>query len=195
MTKRHSPSADRNKGPILEVLRTVLPDTGLVLEVASGPGQHAAFFADVFAGLLWQPTDVDPEAIASIEAYRKDSALDNLLAPVVLDVEKPWPIDRADAVLCINMIHISPWSCSVALFQGAARILPAGAPLITYGPYRIDGQHTAPSNAAFEARLQSREPSWAVRDIGALQEIATGFELEQRVAMPANNFTLIWRRL
>ncbi len=191
--RRHAPAAERNRDPILSVLGRVLPTQGRVLEIASGTGQHVVHFARKLPHLSWQPTDLDAEALASIRAYVADAKLPNLLPPLPLDVRDPWP--DADAVVCINMIHISPLSATEALFRGAGK-LPPGAPLVTYGPYTIDGEHTAPSNAAFDASLRARNPEWGVRDLSDLQDLAqrNGLALEERVAMPANNFTLVWRR-
>lgn len=197
MAKRFAPAAERNRGPIVEVLRRVLPPSGLVLEVASGTGQHAAFFAEQLPSLRWQPSDAAEGALQSIRSWVDEERFDNLMSPLELDVcSAQWPIDEADAVLCINMIHISPWEATEALFEGAGKLLAAGAPLVTYGPYRVHGAHTAPSNAAFDLDLRSRDPRWGVRDIDALAELArgTGFVLEERVGMPANNMTLVWVR-
>jgi SAM-dependent methyltransferase len=197
MAKGFAPAAERNREPILDVLRRVLPKSGTVLEIASGTGQHAVFFAEHLPALRWQPSDPSPDALQSIESWVTEAARENLLRPLALDVSSPtWPIASADAALCINMIHISAWESSVALFEGAGRILSEDAPLITYGPYRVRGKHTALSNAAFDESLRSRNPRWGVRDIDALEVIArgAGFALEERVAMPANNMTLIWRR-
>jgi hypothetical protein len=197
MAKGFAPAAERNRQPILDVLRRVLPPAGLVLEVASGTGQHAIFFSERLPALQWQPTDASPEALQSIGACVDDAARDNLLAPLDLDVRSPqWPISQADALLCINMIHISPWEATEALFQGASQLLEVGAPLITYGPYRLHGEHTAPSNAAFDQSLRSRNAGWGVRDIDDLRDLGgrTGFVLEERVGMPANNMILVWTR-
>lgn len=191
--KREAPAAHRNREPIREVLARVLPAGGTVLEIAAGSGEHAVHFARAFPSLTWQPSDPDPSARSSISAWRDEGRLPNLAAPLELDVMVPWPIDRADAVVCINMIHISPWEASIALFEGAARILAPGALLFTYGPYRIDGA-TAPSNEAFDQSLRSRDPRWGVREVQDLKIAATGFELTETVAMPANNHSLIWRR-
>ena len=194
--KRHAPAAERNRVPLLEVLRRVLADRRDVLEIASGTGQHAVFFARELPRLRWQPSDRDPDALASIEAWSAEAALPNLAAARALDVGAlPWPVERADAVVCINLVHIAPWSAAVALFEGAARLLSAAAPLVSYGPYRFGGR-TAPSNDAFDASLRAQDPSWGVRDVDALSALArrTGFELEEIVPMPANNHTLVWRR-
>lgn len=197
MAKRFAPAAERNRSPILEVLRGVLPSEGLVLEIASGTGQHAAFFARHLPSLRWQPSDREGEALGSIRAWVAEEARDNLLEPLELDVVgEPWPIGTADAVLCINMIHVSPWETTEALFRGASTLLAAGSPLVTYGPYRREGRHTAPSNAAFDESLRARDPRWGVRDVEQLRELGkrVGFELESAVEMPANNLTLVWRR-
>jgi SAM-dependent methyltransferase len=197
MAKGFAPAAERNRQPILDVLRRVLPPRGLVLEVASGTGQHAVFFSERLPTLRWQPSDVSPVALQSIGAWVAEVDRSNLLAPIELDVRWPrWPLANADAVLSINMIHITDWETSEALFEGARKLLGPGAPLITYGPYRLHGEHTAPSNAAFDESLRSRNPGWGVRDIDELTELAdrTGFTLEERVQLPANNMTLVWTR-
>lgn len=197
MAKGFAPAAERNRQPILDVLRRVLPSSGLVLEVASGTGQHARFFAERLPDLHWQPSDASPEALQSIRAWVDESAGENLRAPVELDVRWPtWPVNGAAAVICINMIHISPWESTEALFRGAAALLEGGGPLVTYGPYRLHGTHTAPSNAAFDESLRSRNPGWGVRDIDELTELAarTGFSLAAQFDMPANNMTLHWQR-
>jgi len=198
MAKGFAPAAERNRKPILEVLRRVLPTEGVVLEIASGTGQHAAYFAQQLPSLRWQPTEVSAEGIQSIAAWVDEAGRDNLLPPLELDVRRAkWPISGADALLCINMIHICPWETTEALFCGAQTLLEPGSLLITYGPYRLHGQHTAPSNAAFDENLRSRDPRWGVRDIDELTELArgTGLSLEERVQMPANNMTLVWRRI
>ena len=195
--KQHAPAAERNREPIAAVLREVLPESGLVLEVASGTGQHAAWFAAAFPNLDWQPSDPDPESLESIAAWREDADLPNLRAPVRLDAEAwPWPVERADAILCINMVHISPWSATVGLLRGAEALLPAGAPLILYGPYRRAAVPTAPSNEAFDRSLQSRNADWGLRDQEAVLATAAGFGLryERLFEMPANNLTIVCRR-
>ena len=194
--RRHAPATERNRAPVLEVLRRVLPQ-GLVLEVASGTGQHAVAFAEALPGLTWQPSDPDPALRASARAWAAtaSAALPNLRDPLDLDAgAADWPIDRADAVVCINMIHIAPWTAALGLFAGAARLLPAGAPLLLYGPFRRDGQHTAPSNAEFDASLKARNPAWGVRDLGAVERAAGAFTLAEVVEMPANNLTVVLRR-
>lgn len=195
--KHHASATARNREPIREVLARELPGTGLVLEIASGSGEHAVAFARAFPGIEWQPSDPDPTALASIAAWRDEEALPNLLAPVQLDVTKvPWPIERADAIVCINMVHIAPWEAAVALFAGAGRLLAPGALLYLYGPYRFGGV-TAPSNEVFDQSLRSRDPRWGVRDVRDLGAVATeqGFALRGAVAMPANNHSLLFRRV
>lgn len=198
MAKGFAPAAERNRQPILDVLRRVLPPNGLVLEIASGTGQHAIFFAEHLSHLSWQPSDASDDALRSIRAWVEYSARENLLPPIELDVCWPrWPIPRADALLCVNMIHISPWETTERLFEGASVLLESGSPLVTYGPYRLHGEHSAPSNAAFDESLRSRNPRWGIRDIDQLRGLAerTGFELRDSVPMPANNMTLVWARV
>jgi len=195
--KQVAPAAERNAEPIRAVLARVLPADGLVLEVASGTGQHAAHMARAFPAVTWQPSDPDPIACESIAAWRAESGLDNLRDPIALDAAAdPWPIDRADAVVCINMIHIAPWGSALGLFRGAARVLPEGGLLYLYGPYRFHGSFTAPSNAAFDASLRARDPAWGVRDLDDIEPAAAaaGFQLSETVAMPANNHSLVFRR-
>jgi hypothetical protein len=194
-----SAPAERNKGPILEVLVRHLPASGTVLEIASGTGQHAVHFAAALPDLVWQPSDVDPAALPAIEARRERAGLANVLPPLALDVrEQPWPIERADAMVCCNMIHIAPWQAALGLLAGAQAVLGAPeAPLCLYGPYRRGGRHTAPSNAAFDASLRQRNPEWGVRDLEEVVAVAErqGFRLADLVPMPANNFTLVLRRV
>lgn len=194
--KQHAPAAERNREPLLAVLRRVLPQHhgAQVLELASGTGQHALHFASALPHLRWQPTDADADARASIAAWRAEAGLDNLLPPLFLDVREPWPVAAADAIFCANMVHISPWTCTLALLAGAAAVLPPGSPLVLYGPYRRGGAHTAPSNAAFDASLRARDPSWGVRDLEVVVAEARGFTLDEVVEMPANNLTVVLRR-
>ena len=192
-----SPSVARNREPILAVLRTALPSQGLILEVASGTGEHAVHFAAALPGLRWQPTDRDPEAIRSIAAHRARARLPNLLPPLELDASSPiWLVARADAVVSINMIHIAPWAAADGLMAGAGRVLPPRGVLYLYGPFKEDGCHTAPSNAAFDASLRAHNPDWGVRDLGEAAELARryGLEFVARVAMPANNLSVVFRR-
>lgn len=191
-----SPAARRNREPIAEILRNVLPAQGLVLELASGTGEHAAFFAECFPKLRWQPSDPDREAMAAIEAWRQHAALDNFAPPLRIDAEEqPWPIARADAMLCINMIHISRWHATQGLMRGAAQLLSSGAPLILYGPYLREGVTTAPSNVAFDQSLRRRNPDWGLRDVAAVaaEAEAQGLRFERLVEMPANNLILLFR--
>lgn len=195
--KRHAPATERNREPIAAVLREVLPARGTVLEIASGTGEHAAYFANLFPKLLWQPTDPDPAALASIEAWGAESGCENLLPPVFLDAAaENWPIARADATLCVNMVHISPWAATLGLLRGAGRVLEPGAPLILYGPYRRAGVPTAPSNEAFDQSLKSRNPEWGLRSLEDVsrEAEAEGMCLERVFEMPANNVTVLFRR-
>jgi SAM-dependent methyltransferase len=194
--KQHAPATVRNREPIREVLARELPTSGTVVEIASGSGEHAVAFARAFPHLTWQPTDADPSALASIAAWRDEAGLSNLAAPLALDVMRPWPFDRADAITCINMVHIAPWEAALALFANAGRILAPDALLYLYGPYRFDGQFTAPSNAGFDQSLRARDPRWGVRDVRDLTAAALehGFTLRGTIAMPANNHSLIFRR-
>ena len=196
MTEKLSfPSADRNKDPILEVLERVLPPNASVLEIASGSGQHAVHFAGQLPEITWQPSDVDPERRASIRIWREESGLGNILDPMAVDVTEPeWNVGTFDAIYNSNLIHISPWECCLGLLAGARRHVLAGGLLIIYGPFKIGGGHTAPSNRAFDEDLRSRDPRWGVRDLEAVRGAADGFDLEERVEMPANNQTLIFRK-
>ncbi|KTS25443.1 SAM-dependent methyltransferase [Methylobacterium indicum] len=192
-----APAVARNREPILDVLHRLLPVSGLVLEVASGSGEHIIHFASALPRLRWQPTDADPRALRSIAAHAHDTGLDNVLAPQFLDARaQPWPVACADAVLAINMTHIAPWSATVGLMAGAGGILPEGGLLYLYGPFRVAGAHTAPSNATFDADLRARDPAWGVRDVEAISEagLAQGLSLVERIPMPANNFSLVYRR-
>jgi len=192
-----APAAERNAAPILEVLRGALPAHGTVLEIASGTGQHAAYFAAALPGITWQPSDADARARASISAWRAHTGLANLREPLDLDVcREPWPIDAVDAIVCINMIHIAPWEAAQALMKGAGARVASGGVLVLYGPYRRSGAHTAPSNEAFDADLRARNPAWGVRDMEAIETLAQaqGFVCEARVAMPANNFSVVFRK-
>ncbi len=195
--KQHAPASERNRDAIRDVLARELPETGTVLEIASGTGQHAVAFAGAFPGITWQPTDPDPTSLASIAAWRDEAALPNLLAPSLLDVTQvPWPVEQAAAIVCINMVHIAPWEAALALFAGAGRLLAPGALLYLYGPYRFDGT-TAPSNENFDRSLRSRDPRWGVRDVRELGTAAAehGLVMRGAVAMPANNHSLLFRRV
>lgn len=195
--KRHAPATVRNRDAIAAVLADWLPDTGTVLEVASGSGEHIVHFASIFPHLDWQPSDPDPAGLASIAAWRAEAGLANIAPPLALDAAvDSWPVGQADAILCINMIHISPWSATLGLFAGASRLLASGAPLILYGPYLEPGVATAESNLAFDASLRSRDPAWGLRDTSDVKAVAAGagFVFVERHAMPANNLMLIFRR-
>jgi SAM-dependent methyltransferase len=192
--RRSAPAAERNAGPIQAVLERVLP-AGLVLEIASGTGQHAAHMAAALPRVTWQPSDSDPHALASIAAWVETAALPNLRPPIALDVDAdPWPVAAASAVVCINMIHVAPWSAAVALLRGAAAVLSPGGLLYTYGPYRFDGV-TAPSNESFDASLRAHNSAWGVRDVRELEAAAmsAGLRLDEVVPMPANNHSLVFR--
>jgi len=193
--RRKAPATERNRGPILDVLRGVLPARGLVLEIASGTGEHAAYFAEHLPRVTWQPSDAGD--LASIAAWREWAGLENLLEPLPLDVTtRPWPLERADALFCANMIHISPWRTCEGLFAGASGLLPPGAPLVLYGPFLRDGAPTAPSNAAFDADLRARDPEWGIRRLADVERVAgeCGFAREALTEMPANNLTVTFRR-
>lgn len=218
--RRSAPAALRNREPIANVLDDWLPARGLVLEIASGTGEHVVYFANRFPGLEWQPSDVDSDALASIAAWRVESGLSNIDAPVAIDAaSSDWPIRKADAVLSIkmesdscvdpkiaekggfdvvlnlNMVHISPWSAALGLIDGAARVLKPGGALILYGPWLQAGVETAPSNLAFDQQLRQRDPEWGLRRVEDFDAAAAerGFALDQTRAMPANNLMLLFR--
>ncbi|WP_121116969.1 DUF938 domain-containing protein [Croceibacterium ferulae] len=195
--KGHAPAALRNRAPIAAVLAEELPEWGIVLEVASGTGEHVVHFAQAFPHLVWQPSDPDADARASIAAWAQEAQLPDLLPPIALDCSAAeWPVPRADAIFCSNMVHISPVAATLGLVAGAARLLPAGAPLLVYGPFVERDVPTAPSNLAFHADLQRRNPRWGLRDLAWLDEVAGahGLSRTRRVAMPANNLMLTYRR-
>src|SRR5262245_10459382 len=193
----YAPATARNREPVLAVLRRYLPRYGLVLEVASGSGEHVVHFAQAFPDLLFQPSDPDADARASIDAWRTRLALPNVRPAITLDATaETWPIETADAILCINMVHIAPWTAAEGLVRGAARILPLGGVLYLYGPYKRGGRHTAPSNEAFDASLRARNPDWGVRDLEAVVALAAAAGLAQPgiEPMPANNLSLIFSK-
>ena len=195
--KRHAPATLRNRDAIAEVLRDWLPPSGTVLEVASGSGEHAIHFAGAFPGLDWQPSDPDADALISIAAWSAEAGLSNICPPLMLDATAhDWPVMAADALLCINMVHISPWEATLGLFAGAVRLLAPGASLILYGPYIEADVPTAESNLAFDASLRDRNPEWGLRDTAAVERAAVdaGFAFAERRAMPANNLMLLFRR-
>lgn len=195
--KRHAPATLRNRDAIADVLRAELPASGRVLEVASGSGEHAVHFARLFPQLCWQPSDPDPAALDSIAAWRVESGLCNIAPPVSLDaVAGDWPDGPFDAILCINMVHISPWEATGGLFRMAAALLPDGGLLYLYGPYIQSGVPTAPSNLAFDQALRARNPRWGLREVSAMAALGKGegLALDRLVEMPANNLSLIFRR-
>jgi SAM-dependent methyltransferase len=195
--KRHAPATARNRQPILDVLRPRLPAQGIVLEIASGSGEHIVHFAAALPRLVFQPSDPSAEARASIDDWIQSEGLGNVRPALALDATgDAWPIERADAVLCCNMIHIAPWEAAVGLISGAARILAEGGTLYLYGPYRRDGRHTAPSNEAFDRDLRQRNPAWGVRDLETVAELAAaqGFTSPEIIDMPANNLSLLFKR-
>jgi len=195
--RRSAPAALRNREPIAGVLREWLPKSGVVLEIASGTGEHAIYFAERFPQLEWQPSDVHSDALSSIEAWREEARLPNVRSPLVVDAASAdWPIARADAILSINMVHISPWASALGLVQGASRLLAAGAPLVLYGPWLKDGIETALSNLDFDADLRRRDPEWGLRRVEDFVDAAEprGLSLEATRLMPANNMMLLLRR-
>lgn len=195
--RRHAPATLRNRDAIAAVLAEWLPATGTVLEVASGSGEHVVHFAATFPALQWQPSDPDPAGLVSIAAWCGEAGLPNIAPPLALDASADgWPIDHADAILCINMVHISPWAATLGLLAGAARLLPGGAPMILYGPYIEPDVPTADSNIAFDASLRARDPAWGLRNIDDVKvaAAAAGLIFAERRAMPANNLMLLFRR-
>ena len=193
--KRYAPATERNRHVITEKLRPILPPSGTVLEVASGTGEHIVHFARVFPNLKWQPSDPDPAALASINAWSDESGLSNVMPPIQLDASLDWDVTTADAVLCINMVHISPWEATLGLLRNTARILPPNAPLYLYGPYRQGGVAASDSNESFDASLKARNPSWGLRYVEDITETAVinGLQLDAVIEMPANNLSLIFR--
>ena len=194
--KRHAPATERNRDVIGNALATLLPGDGLMLEIASGTGEHAVHFAKMFPALTWQPSDPDPIAIASIDAWRMDENATNVLPAMLLDASADWPIARADAIVCINMAHISPWAATLGLLRGAAQVLAPSAPLYIYGPFRQHSVSLAESNAAFDASLRQQNTDWGLRYVEDLADVArdAGLTLDQVIPMPANNLSLVFRR-
>lgn len=195
--RRHSPAAERNQGPILTELLRRLPARGRALEVASGTGQHVVFFAAAMPGWQWLPSDVDAAALASVQARRADARLPNIASPIALDLLAPdpgWPDGPLDLVLAANLLHIAPWACCGALMRGAAARLSPGGRLVTYGPYRVQGEPLQPGNQAFDADLRQRDPAWGLRWLHEVEAeaAAAGLVLCERVAMPANNLLLVF---
>ncbi len=190
-------ATERNRDPILEILRRILPGSGLILEIASGSGEHIIHFAQALPDLEFQPSDPDPNALKSISAWSEHEKLHNVLQPLLIDASADqWPVAHADAVLCINMIHISPWGATVGFMRNAKRLLPAGAPLYLYGPYRQRDVTTAPGNESFDENLKSRNPEWGLRYVEDVAALAAGqgFSAPEIITMPANNLSLIFRR-
>jgi hypothetical protein len=191
------PATARNRDPIFEVLQRVLPASGLVLEIAAGSWEHAAHFAPRLPALEWQPTDLDPANLESVTAWWEHAGAPNLRRPLQLDVTADtWPLEQAAAIFNANMIHIAPWEVTRGLLSGAGRLLPAGAPLVMYGPYKRGGAHTAASNERFDRSLRERDPSWGVRDLDEVARVASDarLELEEVVSMPANNLIVLYRK-
>jgi hypothetical protein len=196
--RQYAPATIRNHDFILDVLRDVLPMTGVILEIASGSGEHVVHFARNFPSLAFQPSDPESDALRSISAWVEAADVANVRAPIVLDVsQSPWPIASAEGIICINMIHISPWDAAVGLIRGAAATLPPGSPLYLHGPYRRKGVATAPSNEAFDRNLRDRNPTWGLRDLEAVAAIAqsVGFSAPTVTEMPANNLSVVFRSL
>jgi cyclopropane fatty-acyl-phospholipid synthase-like methyltransferase len=202
VTKRYAPATERNREAILAVLHNYLPDQGTVLEIASGTGQHAIFLAQHLTSCHWLPTDMDATNLASITAWREEADVANLLPPRQLDVrDSVWAVDcdlpaPVSAIVNINMLHISPWSCCEALFAGAAKVLNQGAVVMLYGPFKRDGLHTAPSNTVFDEQLRSQDPEWGVRDLKAVVDVAMEqeFACQRVIEMPANNLSVVFEK-
>lgn len=203
VTKRFAPATDRNRAPLLAVLKTQLPGAGTVLEVAAGTGQHAVYFAPALAPRLWLPTDQSSANVASIASWCADMPSPNLLHPQRLDVlDDIWSVEQSplpepvSAVVNINMIHIAPWECCAALFRGAARLLAAGGVVLLYGPFKQKNVRTAPSNEAFDQQLKAQDPRWGIRELEAVMAVATeaGFECHEAISMPANNLSVVFHR-
>ena len=195
--RRYAPAAERNRAPILAVLRRLVPEDARVLEVASGTGQHAAFFAARLPRTQWQPSEADPAALASIAAWAESEGASNLREPLLLDAAAGrWPVDEVDVVYCANLIHITPWVCCLGLLQGAGRHLARGGRLILYGPFRVDGRHTSASNAAFDRSLRAQDPRFGVRDLREVETEAAqcGLFPVESVEMPANNLVVVFER-
>lgn len=193
----YAPATLRNREPILKVLRGVLPAVGTVLEVASGSGEHAVHFARELPALTFQPSDPSPAALLSIAAWSAQSGGFNIRPPLQFDAaDAVWPVAAADALVCINMIHIAPWAATLGLVRGAAAVLPAGAPFYLYGPYRRAGAATVPSNEAFDLSLRRQNPEWGLRDLETVADLAraAGFSAPTVIDMPANNLSVIFRR-
>ncbi len=201
--KKHAPATNRNREPILDVLTNCLPDHGTILEIASGSGQHAVHFTRHLPGHYWLPSDPDKASRNSIRAWWWEIQLNNILPPLNIDATRDvWPVENSNlplpitAMVCINMIHISPWAATIGLMKGAARILPEDGILYLYGPYKVDGNHTAPSNEAFDKDLRSRNEEWGIRDLNDVIALAGdhGLSFVKYIQMPANNLSVIFRK-
>ena len=195
--KLHSTAAVRNCEPVWSVLSEILPERGTLLEIGSGTGQHGAAYAPRAPHIQWQPSDIDPRYTASVRAHQQEQPHANWLPPIHLDVtSQEWDIDAVDVIMSMNMIHIAPWEACVGLLQGAGKYLVPGGWLYTYGPYKIDGEHTSESNVAFDRSLKSRNPSWGIKDLEAIVSCAeeAGLRFDKKVAMPASNFSLLFQR-
>ena len=196
--RQYAPATLRNRDLILGILRDVLPTKGAILEIASGSGEHVVHFARSFPNLVFQPSDCEPKILESVAAWVEATRVANVLAPMVLDVSQPpWPIASADGIICINMVHISPWEATLGLVRGAAAILPPMAPLYLYGPYKREGFATVPSNQAFDRSLRDRNATWGLRDLEAVAAAAqsVGFSVPTITEMPANNLSVVFRRI
>ncbi len=196
--QRHAPATLRNRDAIVAVLQGILPEQGMILEIASGTGEHAVYFGQKFPELAVQPSDPDPENCRSIDAWTKREAMNNVLPPLALDaLSADWDVNAPAAILCINMIHISPWEATIGLFRKAQHLLQPGAPLYLYGPYFRDDVPPAQGNLDFERSLKSRNLQWGIRDVADMDALATktGFERHDLIEMPANNISLIYRKL
>lgn len=201
--KKHAPATLRNRKPILAVLKDYLPKHGTILEIASGSGEHASYFVQHLPNHYWQPSDPDEKSRDSISAWWWEIQLNNILPPLniaaqddvwsIENIKSPLPVT---AIVCINMTHISPWTSSIGLFKGAARILPEDGILYLYGPYKIDGEHTAPSNEQFDKNLRSQNPEWGIRNLNDIKDLArqNGLSLIKTIPMPANNLSVIFKK-
>ena len=196
--KKHAPATQRNKTPILNVLKDILPDNGQFLEIASGTGEHCVYFAGHFPSLTFHPSDIDPAALESIDAHARETDLDNIRPAIALDASTPelWPVKDIDIIICINMIHIAQWEATTGLFKGAGAVLNDDGKLITYGPYFDSAVETAPTNASFHRSLKARDKRWGLRDLKDIQSIAEehNFSFEHKIAMPANNDILVFEK-
>jgi hypothetical protein len=191
------PATERNRDPILDVLKTIMPREGHIVELASGSGEHVVHFANAFKDILWQPSDLEDHALKSIQSWINHTGLTNIQAPLRLDTTEPhWPIESTDGILCINMIHISPWEATLGLMEKATKLLAKNGFLHLYGPFRINGEHTSASNIAFEGWLKEKDSRFGVRDMKDVENEANlkGLKLSMTIPMPANNFSLVFHK-